>query len=118
MLLRERGCLLADPEDANGNDNGTKAARMTVELVGAKLDEVKAIVAGHAEATNLKLDAIKDRIAPLSDIPERMTKVEGRVDRVEEKARDAQARRLQMPTIVFAGVGALGVILTIITQFH
>lgn len=89
-----------------------------MELLGAKLDTLNERVAGHAEATNLKLDAIKDRIAPFAGLPDRMTKLEGRVTNIESKDKDRSEKRLQLPTIIFGGVGAAGVILTIATQLH
>lgn len=114
---------MAEPEEA-GNGDGSKA-RVTVELVGAKLDTIAAVVAGHAEATNLKLDAIRDKIAPLAELPDRVTRLEGRMTSVEDKAKtaednakEAQNRRMQWPTIVFGGIGALAIIVGFLTQLH
>lgn len=97
--------------------------RATVALVGAKVDEVKAIVAGHAAVTELSLDSIKEKIAPLADVPDRLTKVEARVGRLEEKDEDRdqtseRGREWKRGAVWAIILFALGALVNIAIAYH
>ena len=113
------GCRLAD----NADDTGSKD-RTTVALVGAEIREVKAIITGHAELTAERLNAIRETIGPLKDVPERVTRLEGqgsdherRISDMEKgKKEDRAWKRGNLPLIVTSCVGVTVSILVLIHQ--
>jgi hypothetical protein len=106
---------LAEPD---AHDSGSKD-RATVALVAAQLGEVKAIVSGHAELTAERLEAIKERIAPLTGLPERMTAVEGEVADLKRRANNRDEKwKVNLPTLFITGVASATAVISVITQIH
>lgn len=93
----------------DNGDSGSKD-RATVALVNAKLDEVKAIVAGHADTTAAKLDAIGEKVDALGPLADRMARLE---EKVAVLWGDRSWRRVHWPTFLvsLAAVGLAGVAL-------
>ena len=87
--------------------------RVTVELVGAKVDEVKAIIAGHAETTTARLDAIKDRIGPLARLPECVGRIEERVRSLETSRR---YRSIHFPAFLISLAAVAVAVAALISQ--
>lgn len=117
--------------DETNGDSGSRD-RATVALVGAKVDEVKAIVAGQAATTNAHFETVKTRLDSFASLlaervaaEQRMadkiegveTRAMGRIDTVEQKVtaqaaiiaamqRAREWRSSSLPTILI-GVAAL-----------
>lgn len=118
---------------ANGEDETGSKDRATVALVHAEVGKVDVKVDGAL----LLLGYIREDIRALGAIAGQVMKLEATVDslgrrmdtqekRLDEAAADREEgekesrayRRGQLPAIIFAAIGALGVIITIATQLH
>lgn len=91
---------MAEPEGGNGTGSNDRA---TVALVAARLDEVKAIVAGHASTSAAELKSINQRLAGMVSIPQDVADLKARVAALEK----AQAWRVGTLPMVLLGVAML-----------
>lgn len=94
---------MANGNGGNGDESGSKD-RSTVALVASEVREVKAIISGHAELTAEQLRGLGEKIKPLVEIPDRVTRIEARLDNLENNR--AWARGVVV-TLILAGAGTL-----------
>lgn len=98
-------------------DTGSKD-RATVALVNQKVDTVLAIVTGLDKTTNAKLDGMRESLAVLSGLPERVTRLEEQVktvvteqgDMQSDRQRDGEWMRSQFPALLIALLALLAAI--------